>query len=503
MHDNQLLNQYPFMGDKNNSKKLSDTAPGFIITGEDKPSDECAIFGIFNSPEASNFTYLGLYSMQHRGQESSGIVSTDGELLYRYAGMGLVANVFNQANLKDLQGKSAIGHNRYSTTGASFLRNAQPLRVESHLGPIALAHNGNLVNSYEIRRELELQGSIFQTTIDSEVIVHLMAKSGHSNVLDAISESLKKVQGAYSLLIMTNKYLIAVRDPNGFRPLVMGERPDGAIVFASETCAFDITDTKYIRDVLPGEMIVIDSFGTKSFFPFSKRPSSLCIFEYIYFSRPDSYIFNDSVYKVRKQLGFNLAKISPVEADVVISVPDSANVAALGYSEASGIPFSMGLIRSHYIGRTFIEPDQKIRDFGAKIKYNVVREVIADKRVIIVDDSIMRGTTSRKIVKMIRNAGAKEIHMRISAPPTINPCFYGIDIPTHKELIAATHTLDEIQQYLRVDSLAYLTLETMHAAAGNSQSPSKYCDACFTGKYPVAFSNMEQSKEKNLFENLM
>lgn len=491
------------MGDKNNSKKLSDTDPDFIITKDDKPKDECAIFGIFNSPEASNFTYLGLYSMQHRGQESSGIVSTDGELLYRYAGMGLVANVFNQANLKELQGKSAIGHNRYSTTGASFLRNAQPLRVESHLGPIALAHNGNLVNSYEIRRELELQGSIFQTTIDSEVIVHLMAKSGQSNVLEAISESLKRVQGAYSLLIMTNKYLIAVRDPNGFRPLVMGERPDGAIVFASETCAFDITDTKYVRDVQPGEMIVIDSFGTKSFYPFARRSNSLCIFEYIYFSRPDSYIFNDSVYKIRKQLGFNLAKIAPVEADVVISVPDSANVAALGYSEASGIPFAMGLIRSHYVGRTFIEPDQKIRDFGAKIKYNVVREVIANKRVVIVDDSIMRGTTSRKIVKMIRNAGAREIHMRVSAPPTINPCFYGIDIPTHKELIAATHTLDEIQQYLRVDSLAYLTLETMHEAAGESHASSKFCDACFTGKYPVAFTNTDQSKEKYLFENLL
>lgn len=490
------------MGDKNNSKKRPTPFHDFVIAWDDKPKDECAIFGIFNSPEAANFTYLGLYSMQHRGQESSGIVSTDGELLYRYAGMGLVANVFNQTNLKDLQGKSAIGHNRYSTTGASFLRNAQPLRVESHLGPIALAHNGNLVNSYEIRRELEVQGSIFQTTIDSEIIVHLMAKSGHTDVLEAISESLKRVQGAYSLLVMTNRYLIAVRDPNGFRPLVMGERSDGAIVFASETCAFDITDTKYIRDVEPGEMIVVDSFGIKSLFPFLKRNQSLCIFEYIYFSRPDSYIFNDSVYKIRKQLGFNLAKIAPVDADVVISVPDSANVAALGYSEASKIPFAMGLIRSHYVGRTFIEPDQKIRDFGAKIKYNVVREVVDGKRVIIIDDSIMRGTTSRKIVKMIRNAGASEIHMRISAPPTINPCYYGIDIPTHKELIAATHSLEEIKKYLRVDSLAYLTLETMHDAAGHSYPNSRFCDACFTGKYPVAFTSHDQSKEKYLFENI-
>ena len=490
------------MGDNNNSKFSSNSIHNFVIARDDKPKDECAIFGIYNSTEASNFTYLGLYSMQHRGQESSGIVTSDGELLYRFAGMGLVANVFNQTNLKELKGKMAIGHNRYSTTGASFLKNAQPLRVESHLGAISLAHNGNLVNSYDIRRELELQGSIFQTTIDSEIIVHLMAKSKAGDILEAIFSALKKVQGAYSLLIMTNRYLIAVRDPNGFRPLVMGERPDGAIVFASETCAFDITDTKYIRDVEPGEMVVVDHFGVKSFYPFSKKPDSLCIFEFIYFSRPDSYIFNESVYKIRKQLGVYLAKIQPVEADVIIPVPDSANVAALGYSESSGIPFAMGLIRSHYIGRTFIEPDQKIRDFGAKIKYNVVRDVINNKRVIIVDDSIMRGTTSRKIVKMIRNAGAKEIHMRISAPPTINPCYYGIDIPTHKELIAATHTIDEIKKYLRVDSLAYLNLETMHNSAGQSADNSKYCDACFTGRYPVPFTSSDSSKEKYLFENI-
>jgi amidophosphoribosyltransferase len=372
LHVYPLLNQYPFMGANPNSKNSPNSIHSFVITRDDKPKDECAIFGIYNSPEASNFTYLGLYSMQHRGQESAGIVSTDGELLYRFAGMGLVANVFNQTNLKDLKGKSAIGHNRYSTTGASFLKNAQPLRVESHLGAISLAHNGNLVNSYDIRRELELEGSIFQTTIDSEIIVHLMAKSKSGNILEAISDALKKIYGAYSLLIMTNRYLVAVRDPNGFRPLVMGERSDGSIVFASETCAFDITDTKYIRDVEPGEMVVVDHYGVKSFFPFAKKTHSLCIFEYIYFSRPDSYIFNESVYKIRKQLGFYLAKMLPVDADVVISVPDSANVAALGYSEASKIPFAMGLIRSHYIGRTFIEPDQKIRDFGAKIKYNVV-----------------------------------------------------------------------------------------------------------------------------------
>lgn len=468
----------------------------------DKPKDECAIFGIYNCPDAANFTYLGLYSLQHRGQESSGIVSTDGEHLYRYAGMGLVSNIFTESKMRELQGNIAIGHNRYSTTGASFLRNAQPLRVESHLGPISLAHNGNLVNSWELRNRMEKTGSIFQTTIDSEVIVHLMAKSGESNLLDALGVALREIKGAYSLLILTPRYLIAIRDPNGFRPLVMGERSDGSIVFASETCAFDITETKYIRDVEPGEMVVVDHTGTKSYFPFGEAKPSLCIFEYIYFARPDSYIFNDSVYRVRKQLGKYLAKELPVEADVVVPVPDSANIAAIGYSEESGIPYENGLIRSHYIGRTFIEPDQKIRDFGAKIKYNIVKEVVNGKRVVIVDDSIMRGTTSRKIIKMLRLAGAKEVHMRISAPPTVSPCYYGIDIPTHKELIAATHTLDEIKRYLRVDSLAYLTVESMHQAVKDHKGGG-FCDACFTGNYPVEFTSPELGNQKSLFQEYL
>lgn len=465
----------------------------------DKPKDECAIFGIYNCPDAANFTYLGLYSQQHRGQESSGIVSTDGEHLYRYAGMGLVANIFTEAKMNELKGNIAIGHNRYSTTGASFLRNAQPLRVDSHLGPISLAHNGNLVNSWELRRKMEAQGSIFQTTIDSEVIVHLMAKSGETDLLEALSSALRLIKGAYSLLILTPRYLIAIRDPNGFRPLVMGERPDGSVVFASETCAFDITETKYVRDVEPGEMVVVDHTGTKSYYPFPEVKPSLCIFEYIYFSRPDSHIFNESVYKVRKDLGRQLAKELPVEADVVIPVPDSANIAAIGYSEESGIPYENGLIRSHYIGRTFIEPDQKIRDFGAKVKYNVVKEVVSGKKVIIIDDSIMRGTTSRKIVKMLRLAGASEIHMRVSAPPTISPCYYGIDIPTHKELIAATHTLEEIKKYLRVDSIAYLTVESMHHAV-RSHKGGGFCDACFTANYPVKFQEEEQGNQKSLFQ---
>ncbi|TGM52443.1 amidophosphoribosyltransferase [Leptospira vanthielii] len=468
-----------------------------MILQSDKPKEECAIYGIYNSKEAANFTYLGLYSMQHRGQESSGIVTTDGSHLYRYANMGLVANIFTQPKIKELIGDSAIGHNRYSTTGASFLRNAQPVRVESHLGPVALAHNGNLVNSWDIRNRLERDGSIFQTTIDSEVIVHLMAKSHKSDLLEALCESLGQVRGAYSLLVLTPRYLIAVRDPNGFRPLVMGKRSDGAIVFASETCAFDITDTEYVRDVEPGEMVVIDHTGVRSLYPFPKAKPSLCIFEYIYFARPDSYIFEESVYKVRKSLGRQLARVMPVEADVIIPVPDSANIAALGYSEESGIPYQSGLIRSHYIGRTFIEPDQKIRDFGAKIKYNVVKEVVNGKRVVIIDDSVMRGTTSRKIIKMIRNAGAKEIHFRVSAPPTVSPCYYGIDIPTHKELIASTHSIDEIQKYLRVDTLAYLTLDTMHKAVEGHKGGG-FCDACFTSNYPVEFQD-HAGNQKSLF----
>lgn len=468
-----------------------------MILQSDKPKEECAIFGIYNSKEAANFTYLGLYSMQHRGQESSGIVTTDGSHLYRYANMGLVANIFTQPKIKELIGDAAIGHNRYSTTGASFLRNAQPIRVESHLGPVALAHNGNLVNSWDIRNRLERDGSIFQTTIDSEVIVHLMAKSHKTDLLEALCESLGQVRGAYSLLVLTPRYLIAVRDPNGFRPLVMGKRSDGAIVFASETCAFDITETEYVRDVEPGEMVVIDHTGMRSLYPFPKAKPSLCIFEYIYFARPDSYIFEESVYKVRKSLGRQLARVMPVEADVIIPVPDSANIAALGYSEESGIPYQSGLVRSHYIGRTFIEPDQKIRDFGAKIKYNVVKEVVNGKRVVIIDDSVMRGTTSRKIIKMIRNAGAKEIHFRVSAPPTVSPCYYGIDIPTHKELIASTHSIDEIQKYLRVDSLAYLTLDTMHKAVEGHKGGG-FCDACFTSNYPVEFQD-HAGNQKSLF----
>lgn len=471
------------------------------------PREECGIYGIFGCEEAANFTYLGLYSLQHRGQESAGIVSTDGDRLYRYAGMGQVATVFTEEKLKELRGRAAIGHNRYSTTGASFLRNAQPIRVDSHLGPFTLAHNGNLVNAWDLRAQMEKTGSIFQTTIDSEVIVHLMARSGKDRFIEAFSAALQQISGAYSLLVLTKEALYAVRDPNGFRPLCLGRRADGSYVLASETCAFDITDTLYERDIEPGEMVRIDAKGPVSYWPFQsywpfrkKKTESLCIFENIYFSRPDSRIFGLSVFDVRMNLGRMLAREHPADADVVIAVPDSSTVAALGYSEESKIPFTMGLIRSHYIGRTFIEPEQRIRDFGARIKYNVVESAVKGKRIVVVDDSIMRGTTARKLIKMLRRAGAVEIHIRISAPPTMFPCYYGIDIPTRQELIAATHTREEIARYLRVDSLQYMSLGYAHAAMEVNGKKHSWCDACFSGNYPVPFAKSATSNQKDLFE---
>jgi len=463
------------------------------------PREECGIYGIFGCEEAANYTYLGLYSLQHRGQESAGIVTTDGERLYRFAGMGQVSHVFSEDKIKDLQGSAAIGHNRYSTTGASFLRNAQPIRVESNLGPFALAHNGNLVNAWTIRKNLEESGSIFQTTVDSEVIVHLMARSGKKDFLEALCDSLKQTKGAFSLIVLTRDALYAVRDPNGFRPLVMGKRPDGSTVFASETCAFDISDAEYVRDLEPGELVRVNARGITSFFPFHRGPESLCIFENIYFARPDSQIFGQSVYEVRKNLGRNLAREWPVEADAVVAVPDSSTVAALGYAEESNIPYTIGLIRSHYIGRTFIEPEQKIRDFGARIKYNIIKSAVNGKRVVLVDDSIMRGTTSRKLIKMFRKAGAKEIHLRVSAPPTKFPCYYGIDIPTRKELIAATHSLEEMIKYLRVDSLGYMSLEAAHKSMMGGARRHSWCDACFSGNYPVAFTDNGLGNQKDLF----
>ena len=468
---------------------------------------------------ASRYVYLGLYSLQHRGQESAGIVSTHAEKLYRYANMGHVSHVFDEKKLNALPGLAAIGHNRYSTTGASFLRNAQPISVETRLGSFALAHNGNLVNAHVLREDLGSKGAIFQTTVDSEVIAHLLSQSPHQRFLDALCEALGSIKGAYSLLLLTKEALYAVRDPRGFRPLALGRREDGSHVFASETCAFDITQATYIRDVEPGELIKVDSQGIHSYFPFAIQKPSLCIFENIYFSRPDSIIFGSSVYQARKNLGRYLAREAPVDADAVVPVPDSSNVAALGYAEESGIPYTLGLIRSHYIGRTFIEPKQSIRDFGARLKYNVVASAVRGKRIILVDDSIVRGTTVKKLVKLFQAAGPKELHLRISAPPIRHPCFYGVDIPTQQELIASKIlSIDEMAQVFGVDSLAYISLEHTYCAMEEASQASrkkcsphksqvystagenKWCDACFSGSYPLDISFKKTKQEDYLYE---
>ncbi len=463
-----------------------------------KPKEECGVFGIYGYEKAANLTYLGLYALQHRGQESAGIASSDGDHIYRYAGMGRVVDVFKEKHIENLQGHMAIGHNRYSTTGSSFLRNAQPLRADSILGPIVVSHNGNLVNAGPLRFALEREGSIFQTSIDSEVIVHLMARSGISDFLEAMIHALKQIRGAYSLLIMNKNTIYAIRDPQGFRPLVLGKLDD-AIIVASETCAFDIIDAEYIREIEPGEIVEISPSGMKSYFPFERRGESLCVFEYIYFSRPDSMIFGRSVHQMRLKLGRALAHEMPVDADIVVPIPDSSKSAGLGYSLESKIPYEIGMIRSHYIGRTFIEPSQKIRDFGAKIKYNVVESAVRGKKIVLVDDSIMRGTTMRKIIKMFRKKGAKEIHVRISAPPTKFPCFYGIDIPTHSELIASNNTIEGIRQFLEVESVAYLTVESMLAAI--NEPGMKFCTACFDGNYPLDIEISDEN-QKYLFEDV-
>ncbi len=445
----------------------------------------CGIFGIYNNPNAAYYTYLGLYALQHRGQESAGIAVTDGNRIDYHRDFGLVFSVFNSERLNSLTGHVAIGHNRYSTSGASDSPdNVQPIVVSYKLGQMAIAHNGNLVNAWELREKLEDEGSIFRGTTDSEVIVHLIVKSKKRRFLERLMDALSKLKGAYSLLVMTNKKLIAIRDPWGFRPLCMGEL-DGSPVFASETCAFDLIGAKYIRDVEPGEVVLIENGEMKSYripaFESAKR--SQCIFEFVYFARPDSKIFGRSVYEVRKAFGKRLAEEHPVDADVVIPVPDSGVVPSLGYSQESGIPFELGLIRNHYVGRTFIKPQQKMRDIGVKVKLNPVPELLKGKRVVVIDDSIVRGTTSRKIVRMIREAGAKEVHMRISSPPTKWPCYFGIDTPTKDQLIASTHSVDEICRYIEADSLGYLSIEGMIEAAGGSWED--YCTACFDGNYPV------------------
>ncbi len=461
----------------------------------DKLHEECGVFGIFGHPDAANLTYLGLYSLQHRGQESAGIVSSDGKRLYVEKAMGLVADIFGGERIKKLPGQMAIGHNRYSTAGGSFAINIQPILVNFALGGLAVAHNGNLVNAGILKDELEAYGSIFVTTTDTEVIVHLIAQSRAATLHERIVDALSHVQGSYSLLILTEDELIAVRDPNGFRPFSLAEL-DGAYVVASETCAFDLIEATYIRDIAPGEMVVINSKGIKSTFPFRPAKPSHCIFEFIYFARPDSMVFGQNVYSIRKEFGRQLARETGVPADVVIPVPDSGVPAALGYAEEAGIPFDTGLIRNHYVGRTFIEPQQSIRHFGVKIKLNPVKDVLRGKRVIVVDDSIVRGTTSKKIIKMIRNAGATEVHLRISSPPTSYPCFYGIDMPTRQELIASSHSIEEIRKYITADTLGYISMEGLQKVV---PIPTNFCAACFEGEYPVPFPG-ERMLQLGLFD---
>jgi amidophosphoribosyltransferase len=463
----------------------------------DKFREECGVVAIHSNPEAEKLAYLGLHALQHRGQESAGIATSDGMNLHLHKAMGLVPDIFTPVVLDKLRGTAAIGHTRYSTAGDSALLNAQPIMVQSNKGQIALAHNGNLVNAQEIRARLESQGSIFQTNSDTEVIVHLIALSREQTLPEAMADALRRVEGAFSLVMISSDRIFAARDPRGFRPLAMGRIPASGlekrdtIVFASETCAFDLIGAEYERDVKPGELVVVGPEGVSSRFYSPTGPQSSCIFEHVYFSRPDSTVFGRAVDLSRENLGRELAREAPAEADIVVPVPDSGVTAAMGYAAESGIPFRFGLIRNHYIGRTFIEPSQSVRDFGVKLKLNPVRSVLRGKSVVLIDDSIVRGTTSRKIVRMIRQAGAKHVHMRISCPPTISPCFYGVDTPSKKQLIAANKSIEEIREYIGADSLGYLSLEGLRRACGDGEKTT-YCTACYTGKYPTDWVDVEE-----------
>jgi amidophosphoribosyltransferase len=444
--------------------------------------EECGIFGIFGHPEASKLTYFGLYALQHRGEESAGIVISDGVQVREQKGMGLVADVFNEQSLSALYGNRAIGHVRYSTTGSSMLKNAQPFLV-SHGGmALAIAHNGNLTNAHELRLILEKKGAIFQSSMDSEIFIHLIAHGLEQGFEPALINALSQVRGAYSMLLLTQDQLIGARDPYGFRPLCLGKL-NGSYVLASETCALDLVEAQYVRDIEPGEIIFINQNGLRSVKPTSPVQSAFCIFEFIYFARPDSYIFGQNVYQIRKRLGQMLAKEYQPQGDLTMPFPDSGNYAALGFAEASRIPFEMGVIRNHYVGRTFIQPSQSMRDFGVRVKLNPVRSVLKGKRVVIIEDSIIRGTTSRTRVRAVRSAGASEVHMLVSCPPHQFPCFYGIDFSTKGELIACHHSVEEIKKFLELDGLGYLSEEGMVEATGLPKS--KFCLACFNGQYPV------------------
>jgi amidophosphoribosyltransferase len=455
---------------------------------DDHFHDECGVFGAFGHEEAAKLAYLGLYALQHRGQESAGIVATDGAGLRVEKGMGLVQEIFTPDVIARLPGAAAIGHTRYSTAGDTSLSNAQPLVSDCNKGKLALAHNGNLTNAGELRRSLEHKGSIFQTTSDTEVIVHLVARSKVGNLAGAIADALNQVEGAYSLLILTRDEIFAIRDPRGFRPLALG-RLGNSWVIASETCAFDLIGAGYEREIEPGEMLRISRSGVESIRFAPEKPHQYCIFEHVYFSRPDSIVFGRPVNLSRERLGRLLAREHPAAADMVVPVPDSGVPAAIGYASESGLPFRMGLIRNHYVGRTFIEPSQAIRDFGVRLKLNPVRRLLEGQRVVLVDDSIVRGTTSRKIVRMMRDAGVAEVHMRISCPPTISPCHYGVDTPTKNELIAARHSIEEIRQFIGADSIGYLSLDGLRAAVG--ETDNKFCTSCYTGIYPTELVQLE------------
>lgn len=454
-----------------------------MIKGNDGFREECAVFGIWNHEEASRMTYLSLYAMQHRGQESAGIVTLHEGNHLIHKGLGLVGDVFSDEELKRLQGRAGVGHVRYSTTGQNLLANAQPLVAELLRGPVAVAHNGNIVNHKSLKVQLRASGAIFQATSDTEIILHLLSKSQDIPIIDTLKQALPKVDGAFSFVILTQKKLIAIRDPWGFRPLCIGKLGKSWVV-ASETCAFDLIGAEYVRDVEPGEIVSFDDDGMQSMFYQKREAKAQCVFEHVYFARPDSKVFGLSVYESRRNFGRLLAKEFPTDADLVIPIPDSGTPAAIGYSQESGIPFEFGIIRNHYVGRTFIQPTQGIRDFGVKIKLNPQSEILRGKRVIVIDDSLVRGTTSKKVINLIRQAGAKEVHFRIAAPPTVNPCYYGVDTPQKEQLIAAHKSVKEIQEFVGSDSLAYLSMEGLFS--GVRGDSSKFCAACFGGKYPTA-----------------
>ncbi|MCE5334869.1 MAG: amidophosphoribosyltransferase [Desulfobacteraceae bacterium] len=479
------------------NKRILNGHSGILTPFTPVKKEECGIFGVYGNPDAAKLTYFGLYALQHRGQESAGIAVGDGCQIKSYKSMGLVHDIFREDTLKALDGDVAIGHVRYSTTGSSLLENAQPFVVFHGNEHYAIGHNGNLVNAFELRNELEKQGAIFRSTMDTEIFMHLMAKNLSYGLEEALVEALLRVQGAYSIVMCTKGALIGARDPNGFRPLCLGKL-NGSYVLASETCAFDLIEATYVRDVEPGEILIIDENGLHSLYPFPKRRESHCIFEFIYFARPDSNIFNQNVYMFRKRLGWQMAKENPsIEADLLMPFPDSGNYAALGLAEASKIPLEMGVIRNHYVGRTFIQPSQAMRDFGVRVKLNPVKELLAGKNVLLVEDSIIRGTTTKTRINALRQAGAKHVHMLVSCPPHRHPCPYGIDFSTKGELIAATHTLGETRDYIGLDSLNYLSVEGLLEAAGASSEKHNFCLACFNGEYPVAF---KEEVRKHCFE---